>query len=60
MLKSRTPDSAAVGAAVNSLSHNGAWVNGGGMRYHKKTGDVVDMRTTVKNLNLLADFLSNH
>lgn len=44
---------------LESLDARGAWVSDQAMRYHRHPGPVIDMRETVKNLNLLAEYLGN-
>jgi len=43
---------------IDALDGRGAWVTDQGLRYHNKEGRVIDMRTTVKHLNTLADYLA--
>ncbi len=42
---------------IHDLDDRGAWVTDSGLRYHKKSGPVIEMSVAVANLMLLADFL---
>lgn len=44
---------------VDALDQRGAWLTDENLRYHKKPGPVIDMRTTVENLNLLSQYLAD-
>lgn len=57
MLGSGAASQIAVREVLNSQAASGAWISNGGMRYHKRDGNVIDMRHTVRCLNTLADYL---
>ena len=60
-LDSSTPrvSEAQIRRVIDSLDSRGAWVTEDGLRYHKKSGLVIDMRVAVTNLKALADYLRN-
>ena len=43
---------------VSSIDQRGAWLSDRGLRYHKKSGQVIEMRVAVENLTRLAEYLS--
>ena len=47
-----------VRVAIDGLDDRGAWVTDDNLRYHQYTGPVIDMAVAVRNLNLLAEYLS--
>lgn len=44
---------------IDGLDERGAWVSNGELRYHKKSGPVIDLRIAVSNLKLLANYLKH-
>ena len=42
---------------IESMDDRGAWITDDGLRYHKTSGNVIDMRVTVSHLNTLAEYL---
>lgn len=45
---------------VRSLDDRGAWITDGVMKYHRYTGDIIEMNRAMKNLNALAEYLRTH
>ena len=54
----RRVSQARVREIVESLDPRGAWVTEGGLKYHRRSGPVIEMQVAVRHLNLLADFLA--
>ncbi len=55
--KQTKPSQKRIREIIDSMDPRGAWITSTGLRFHKRTGPVIDMRVAVENLNNLADFL---
>ncbi len=63
-LPKKSPPARSVGddevrRVLRDLDSRGAWLTAQGLRYHKTPGPVIDMRVTVDNLGMLADYLEH-
>ena len=54
----QAPNNETMRTIVQSLDERGAWVADGKLRYHKKRCSVIEIKTTVANLESLAAFLA--